>query len=59
MKNTDELLMRLLARIGLRGVLTRLIEMCGAEAVRAEMASLIVTPAVSGLACTLLPLLPV
>ena len=55
MKNTDELLMRLLARIGLRGVLTRLIEMCGAEAVRAEM----VTPAVSGLAYTLLPLLPV
>lgn len=43
MKNTDELLMRLLARIGLHGVLTRLIEMCGAEAVRAEMESLIET----------------
>ena len=43
MKNTDDLLMRLLVRIGLRGVLTRLIEMCGAEAVRAEMASVLYT----------------
>ena len=59
MKNTDELLMRLLARVGLRGVLTRLIEMCGAEAVRAEMASLMGTPAVSGLAYTPSAPLPV
>ena len=44
MKNTDELLMRLLVRIGLRGILTCLIEMCGAEAVRTEMASLIEAP---------------
>lgn len=41
MKNTDDLLMRLLVRIGLQAILTRLIEMCGEEVVRAEMASLI------------------
>jgi hypothetical protein len=40
MKHQDDVLMRLLVRIGLRGILKRLIEMRGESEVRAALATL-------------------